>query len=78
MPWPTPVSDADLRHLMPRLEWAAVKVSELGPRVLLELLLETGCANDCMIDVIDRLMGYSQLTPELVWLAGADPMINRQ
>jgi hypothetical protein len=26
------VTDAELRRLMPRLEWAAVKVSRLGPR----------------------------------------------
>jgi hypothetical protein len=65
-------------RLVMRMERHAVQVSQLGPRVLFELLREIGRANGCLVDVADRLESYAELTPAMVRAAGADRMISRQ
>ena len=70
--------NAETLRLVPRMERAAVRVVPLGPRVVLELLLEIGCAHDCVADVANRLCSYSRMTPELVRAVGADRIAPRR
>ncbi len=70
--------EAETVRLLPRMERAALQVQPLGARVVLELLLEIGLANDCLPDVAERLARYSALTPELVRATGADRMVSRR
>lgn len=65
-------------QLRPRMERAASKLTLLGPRVVLELLVEIGCAHDCLPDVSKRLGRYAELDPRMVRAAGADRIAPRR
>lgn len=59
-------------RLRPRMEHHAALVHALGPRVLLELVLEIAAANDAIPDAADRLAAYATLTPAMLRAAGGD------
>ena len=68
---------AELR-LLPRMERAASRLAPLGPRVVLELLVEIGCAHDCLPDVSKRLGRYAELDPRMVRAVRADRIAPRR
>ena len=68
----------DTVRLVPRMERAARRLAPLGPRVMLELLVEIGCAHDCLPDVAERLGAYSRMAPEAIRAVGADRMPPRR
>lgn len=62
----------DTLRLMPRMERAAVRMTALGPRSLMELLLEIGVERDCLPYVAERLDRYSRMDLAMVRAVGAD------
>lgn len=65
-------------QLRPRMERAASKLTLLGPRVVLELLVEIGCAHDCLPDVSERLGRYAELDSGTIRAVGADRIAPRR
>lgn len=65
---------AETMRLMPALERNAAKVHRLGPRVLLELIVQLGVDHDILPDAAALLAAYAALDPEAVRVAGAGRM----
>jgi hypothetical protein len=59
------------------MEHNAAKLTRLGPRCTLELLLEIGRFNLCLRDVAERLARYAEADPRVIRAVGADRMIPR-
>ena len=68
----------DTLALLPRMEHAATRLHQLGPRPVLELLLEIAAEHDCMTDVAERLDSYSRMTPRVVQAIGANTLPPRR
>lgn len=63
---------------MPRMEQCTLRLVRLGPRPILELLVELGCEAGNLSHVADRLARYASLPPELVRAVGADRITPRR
>ena len=68
----------DTVRLVPRMERAASRLAPLGPRVVLELLVEIGCAHDCLPDVAKRLGRYAELDSGMIHAIEANRIAPRR